>query len=265
MIYYETHGDSGQPLVFVPGLTCASSDWNKQVQELKQDFRCICVDLRGHGRSADQPGPYDMATLAAGVVEVLRHLQVTKSIVIGHSMGVRVITETLLQAPDAVAGLVFVDGSQQGQGDPTASREKVMDMIDNYSSPKDFVADMFASMFVEDSDAAERQAIIERAVAMPSERLKELLGNLITWDAEQMSDAFSKINVPVAVLQSTTIDTERNRRPLQRGETSPFLEFIRQTIPSAQIEVVPDVGHFTQLDAPEPVNAAIRRIAGQLG
>jgi pimeloyl-ACP methyl ester carboxylesterase len=70
--------------------------------------------------------------------------------------------------------------------------------------------------------------------------------------------------VPLLVLQSTYINTERVRVPLQPGVTTPWLELIQKHVPTAWIEIVSGVGHFSMLEAPEAVNQAVAAFVAQV-
>jgi pimeloyl-ACP methyl ester carboxylesterase len=54
------------------------------------------------------------------------------------------------------------------------------------------------------------------------------------------------------------------RAPLKPGDTSPWLDLLRKSVPGARIEIVPGVGHFTQLEAVERVNRLIGDFAARL-
>ena len=43
---------------------------------------------------------------------------------------------------------------------------------------------------------------------------------------------------------------------MRAGQTSPWLELLRKSV-NAKIEVLPNLGHFPQLEAPERVNRLI--------
>ena len=47
-LYYELHGDSGEPLVLVHGYTGDISDWRHQLPEFSRTHRVLVLDLRGH-------------------------------------------------------------------------------------------------------------------------------------------------------------------------------------------------------------------------
>lgn len=264
MIHHQIDGSQGEWLVFVHGLTCAHSDWKHQIDALSSRYRCLSVDLRGHGQSAALPGPYDMETLAADVVALLHDLSIGTAVMIGHSMGTRVIAAAAIQAPQRVGGLVFVDGSQQGSGDPAAARDGVLKMLGDESHAATVVQRMFSMMFTDKSDPADREQIVARAAQVPYNVFRSLMSNMASWDAGRMQPVFEQLEIPLTVLQSTRVSPERERFCLAAGESTAYLDMVRRAVPHARIEVIPDVGHFTQLDAADKVNQAIDTLAGSL-
>jgi pimeloyl-ACP methyl ester carboxylesterase len=58
--------------------------------------------------------------------------------------------------------------------------------------------------------------------------------------------------VLLLVIQSD--DHARAHASLVPGANTPWFEMVRSHAPHAQVEVVPGVGHFTMLEAPDAVN-----------
>ena len=267
MLHHQISGTArgtDPTLVFVHGLTCAGDDWKFQTQTLADSHRCVCVDLRGHGQSAHLPAPYDMETLAGDLVALLHALNIERSILVGHSMGTRVITAAHLQAPERVHGLIYVDGSKQADGDPEFAANAFRARVADDTATGAFVEAMFGAMFIDRSERQTRASIMQRAADMPSATLRTLLANLLAWDAGRMVSAISQVKIPVTVLQSTNVDENRVRRCLDAGASTAYLELLKQHMPQSDIRVVPDSGHFTQLDAPEAVNQAIQQMSAAL-
>ena len=105
---------TGEPtLIFVHGYSCAMDDWDLQLDALSEDFRCVALNLPGHGGSA-LPGTASIEALAEAVNNVREQVGGGKIVLIGHSMGCQVVTEAYCQSPTDVAGLVFVDGGKFG-------------------------------------------------------------------------------------------------------------------------------------------------------
>ena len=61
----------------------------------------------------------------------------------------------------------------------------------------------------------------------------------------------------VTVLQSTHLDENRERVSLQAGESSPWLELVKELTPQAEIHIIPGIGHFTMIEAAAEVNRHI--------
>lgn len=108
MIAWDESG-TGPPVVFVHGLTEDRRGWDPVVAHLNDRFRCVRLDLRGHGESSDAD---DMSALAMAedVATVVADALIAQPpLVVGHSLGAVVATAYASQAP--VRGVVNVDQS----------------------------------------------------------------------------------------------------------------------------------------------------------
>src|SRR5689334_14883548 len=99
LIHYATKGNGRPPIVFVHGFACAHSDWDRQVAHLSSKHQTVAVDLRGHGASAGTDQDCSIERHGADVAEVMGALRLPPSVLVGHSMGCRVVIEAALQAP----------------------------------------------------------------------------------------------------------------------------------------------------------------------
>jgi non-heme chloroperoxidase len=88
-IFYKDWGSrDGQPIVFHHGWPLSGDDWETQMLFfLRQGYRVIAHDRRGHGRSTQTTGGHDMDTYAADVAAVVEALDLRNAIHIGHSTG----------------------------------------------------------------------------------------------------------------------------------------------------------------------------------
>ena len=86
-IFYKDWG-TGQPIVFHHGWPLSGDDWDTQMLFfLKQGYRVIAHDRRGHGRSSQSALGHDMDTYAADVAALVSALDLTDAIHVGHSTG----------------------------------------------------------------------------------------------------------------------------------------------------------------------------------
>ena len=86
-IYFKDWG-TGQPIVFSHGWPLSADDWNTQMLFfLKQGFRVIAHDRRGHGRSTQTATGNDMDHYAADLAALTEALDLRDAVHVGHSTG----------------------------------------------------------------------------------------------------------------------------------------------------------------------------------
>jgi pimeloyl-ACP methyl ester carboxylesterase len=112
-INFVVRGTDNPTLIFVHGFACSLDDWEKQFRGLSSRFRCVALDLPGHGDSA-KPETISIEIMGTAVNEVKDRIAAPSAILVGHSMGCRVIIDAFQQSGATVSGLVFVDGSFLG-------------------------------------------------------------------------------------------------------------------------------------------------------
>ncbi|NNU61168.1 alpha/beta hydrolase [Ochrobactrum soli] len=88
-IFYKDWGPKdAQPIHFHHGWPLSADDWDNQMLFfLKEGFRVVAHDRRGHGRSSQVSEGHDMDHYAADASAVAEHLDLRNAIHIGHSTG----------------------------------------------------------------------------------------------------------------------------------------------------------------------------------
>jgi pimeloyl-ACP methyl ester carboxylesterase len=253
LIHHVVTGEGRPPIVFVHGFGCAHSDWDAQVAHFSARHRTVAVDLRGHGESPGSAADCSMERYGADVADVMRALALPPAVLVGHSMGCRVVIEAALQAPGHAAGVVLVDGSQfSGAMEPV--------LRDCFAAPDGYarlVEGMFVDMFTARSEQSVVASVVSRAGRLPRAVGERLLTDLLRYDVGRLAGALAGLRVPVMALQTTYSNEKRERRSMAVGQTSPYLEMIRESVKLAQIEIIPEAGHFPQIDEGARTNALI--------
>lgn len=106
--------------------------------------------------------------------------------------------------------------------------------------------------------------MISRALALPEAIGTALLARVVRWDAQSLDAALAKVTVPMLVIQSTYVNPQRVRVSLEPGASTPWLELVRQSVPTAQIDIVSGAGHFAMLDKPQAVNQRLENFVTRL-
>jgi pimeloyl-ACP methyl ester carboxylesterase len=101
-------------IVFIHGTRLSRALWQPQVARLSHAFRCIAVDLPGHGTLADEPFDWDVAV--EHVIEVVRNAADGSAILVGLSLGGYVAIEAAARHPDRVVGLAISGSTAEPSG-----------------------------------------------------------------------------------------------------------------------------------------------------
>ena len=85
-IHFVDEG-SGKPIVLIHGAFGSLEDWAPISLILKDNFRVIALDLRGHGKSPPIGGKCSLDIMALAVNDVINHLKLGKYVLVGTSLG----------------------------------------------------------------------------------------------------------------------------------------------------------------------------------
>ncbi len=115
-LHYLDHGDPGPDgLVFVlaHGLGGRWQHWQENIPELAEHGRVIAVDLPGFGRSGPPQGRYSIDAFADAIAELVKHLNLPKVVLVGHSLSGPVAVRLAVRHPDLVAAIILAAGTVQ--------------------------------------------------------------------------------------------------------------------------------------------------------
>lgn len=246
-----TCGDTGNgpALVLVHGLLGNGRNLQPLAQALADRHRVLTPDLRNHGRSPHSP-IMDYPNLAADLVTLLDRHGIDQAALIGHSLGGKAVMATTLLHPGKVNRLAVLDMA------PVPYREFLGELLQTLQkmpltaiTSRDEADDWLARQDVADS------------------RLRAfLLQNL-----SRSKDGFQwRVNLDVLLEQRRTLTGFPGDQPAWTGPTlflhgadSDYVlpehhEAIRRLFPRADIETIPNAGHWLHADKPEAVAERLR-------
>jgi pimeloyl-ACP methyl ester carboxylesterase len=246
----EGRGESkGSPtLVFVHCWSCDGHYWDAQVPHFARHYSVVTLDLAGHGRSGKSRSDWTVESFGRDVEAVVRHLDLKRVVLIGHSMGGPVVLEAARRMPDRVAGLVPVDTLLDVDDHMTP------DKIEEYLAPfaVDFKAstDKFARgfMFTPTSPPALIEAIVREASASDPAVAIPALRNTWAYDAATALDA---VKVPIVAVNADKWPTN--------------LAAARRHAPQFDAVLVKGVGHYLMRENPEGFNRALEEALRRMG
>ena len=103
----------GLPAVLVHGFTAEGILYAQTLARLvKMGFKVVAIDVAGHGATQGLPtGGRSLASYSALLARVLDHLGIGRSLLVGHSLGGRLVTELAANDPDRAVAVVLIDAT----------------------------------------------------------------------------------------------------------------------------------------------------------
>lgn len=106
-LHYRELG-SGQPFLILHGLFGYSDNWQSHAKKLAEYYRVILIDQRNHGHS-DWSDEHTYGAMADDLWELVEDLQLSKIILMGHSMGGKTVMHFAQKHSDVIDKLIVVD------------------------------------------------------------------------------------------------------------------------------------------------------------
>lgn len=261
-LYYEEAG-AGTPVLFVHEFAGNHRTWDAQMRHLARAQRCIAYSARGYPPSQvpDTDDAYGQDVAVADAVSVLDGLGIDRAHVVGHSMGAYTALHVGLRHPDrclSVAALGCGWGSfpPERDGERAAARAMCGDIARLFrDEPIEAAAAKYARFPMrntfEAKDPRGFAAFGEILAGLSPEGAARTMLNLqrdrpTLWD---MEDALKDFAPPLLVIVG--------------DEDHPCLDgslFLKRTVPTAALQVVPRAGHTVTMEEPAAVNAALESL-----
>jgi len=261
-LYYYAAGTrgAGEPVIFLHGFPASSQLWHGVVREMPEGHRVVVVDLLGFGKS-DRPALASLSATAHAdrLKLVMDDLGIDAACVVGHGMGGAIAQAIALNAPSRVTRLCLVNSTGFDAWPRGAAR----------------IARMLAAI-----------PALGRAAGAPL--LAGLVhGSLLKGFADEQGGRHALDNYLRAFTMRLGVDALVSQLRAIRdpsvaalgarlagiaqptsivwGARDPWLdlrtgEMLRDAIPGATLDVIPDAGHFSPEDAPALVAAAVGRL-----
>ena len=226
--YAVTGPGTGEPVVLVHGGDANSEHWAFQVATLADQYRVILLDSRGHGRSPYNGETMTYAQLADDVLALLDLLGVERTHLVGWSDGGIIGIDLALRHPERLRKVVAFGANAD---------------LDGYRKEfGDEVAILSAFGAHNDPDYARLSPAPEQYKAM-------IVALRQMWETEPnySADELRTITTPFLIMAGAheEVIAELHTR------------YLAETIPGAELALLPNCGHFGLMQEPAAFNAAM--------
>jgi pimeloyl-ACP methyl ester carboxylesterase len=225
--FYEEHG-SGEPLLLLHGGLVDGDSFGQQTPALAERYRVIVPDRRGHGRTPDVEGPISYDVMADDTIALVEALGTGPAHLVGWSDGGNVGLLVAIKRPDLVRRLVTIGSNFSTDG---LTREA-------------------AAAFRPDTPTSAVPVMREawKVNAVDPDRFEAVL--------EKMQGCWFDYSIPTADLARITAPT---LIVVGDDDIARFEHTIElyDTIPDAQLAVIPGTSHLAPLEKADLVNRLV--------
>lgn len=245
-ISFEDSGGEGPVVLFAHGFLMDRTMFDRQVEALSPDFRCVRFDARGFG-GTPVTGPFTYWDLAEDAIGLLDHLGVERAVLVGMSQGGFVALRAALRHPERVSGLVLVDTDAGVDDEETREGYRQMFRTWEQQGPIPPLVETLADLIL-GQDEELRASWIARWKQIDPTALDDPVACLL--DREDISDRLAEIRCPVLVVHGEDDESiSIGRAEAMVGALPDCRGLVR----------VPGAMHAPVLSHPAVVNPPLRR------
>src|SRR5918992_858747 len=238
----------GQPVVLIHGYPFNRSLWDEQVAALSNSYRIIVPDLRGFGESDASSGPATMNRMAEDLAQLLDHLEISRAVVGGLSMGGYVALAFYKQFPSRVSALVLADTRAQADTEE-AKQTRAQQAEKVLSEGMASIADAMLPKLLTPETVSKRPDIVKRVRDMMLKTKPEGAASAL-WgmaEREDQTELLPKITAQTLII----VGTEDALTPVADSEK------MHNAIAGSCLVVIENAGHVSNLERTGPFNEAL--------
>jgi pimeloyl-ACP methyl ester carboxylesterase len=253
---------NGQTVVLLHGGSYYGWYWKAQIEALtRAGFRVVVEDRLGWGKSSKPILPYSISLHASNTAALLDHLEIDRAAIVGHSIGGQMATRFAFLYPQRTTHLVMIN--PVGLRDARAGR-----------GYRPFDGDVDVQPDLQRAYEADVRTDVSRYVVWKPEYLEHLrIRHGVRLSAEWPRLAYVReLGGNLRGVDSTVNDWPhiKTRSMVLGGmvDGPTFPEDARraaETLPNAELVLIPKVGHNPHEEVPERVNAELIRFLKSTG
>ena len=256
-LFYEEMGSGPETIVFSHSYLVDSHHFASQMQSLRDRYRCVAFDHRGHGRSEVTETGYDMENLYADAVALIEALECAPCHFIGLSTGGFIGMRIGIRRPELLRSLILMDTSADPEPEENLKQYKLLMFILRWMGSWPVIGKVMPLLFGKKflGDPSRQKDVREWKARIMSSNKKAMVkfGQGIFGRAG-VYEELPKIKVPALVM----VGEEDLATPVVKAKR------IAEKVPGARLVVIPQAGHLCTVEEPAAVTAAMEEFLASL-
>lgn len=241
-VRYEIEGD-GPWLVMSHSLSCNIHMWDAQVAALKDRYRILRYDTRGHGETDAPSGAYTLDLLADDLTALLDKLGIARCHFMGCSMGGMIAQTHELKHSGRFASMLLCNTSSRLGPEVASMWQQRIDTV-TAQGMAPMVEPTLGRWFTEPFRKAQPPEVAKIGDAIRATPPAGFIGCCHAIPKLDLTDKLKSIACPTLVIAGDQ----------DLGTPVEMARAIQLAIPAAQLAVIPQAAHLSNVERPELTN-----------
>lgn len=262
-LFYREYG-KGKPIIIAHGLLGMSDNWIRVAKVLSKSFKVYVLDMRNHGQSPHNE-IHSYKSMSEDLLEFINDFGINNAILIGHSMGGKVVMQFANDYPERISKMIIVDISPKAYLHEADFLAKTI----NHKIILEVLKDIDISVMYSRSEILKNFGMHEYLndsfiINLIQKNIKKNKDRTHSWkiniDAllENLNELTKKINISKKAKNVNSLFIFGGNSPYCRKED---VQYINRKFKNMLIRIIPDAGHLVHIEKEEEfVNAVLEFI-----
>jgi 3-oxoadipate enol-lactonase len=255
-VSYSDEGEHGSPvIIFIHGFPFNKSMWDLQVVSLKDDYRLITYDIRGHGNSDSGDEVFSIDLFVNDLISFMDALKIDKAILCGLSMGGYIAINAAARYKERFDALILTD--TQCLADTPEAKEKRIKSIESIRKDgvEKYAGESIKNLFASESFLNRVKEVEEVREMIVKTSVQSLCSTLLALSSrKETCHILSEIKVPVLIM----VGNEDKITPPAAAR------FMHENIKGSLLKIIDHAGHLSNLENPEEFNLRLKKFVASV-
>jgi len=255
-ISYNDEGQDGAPvIIFIHGFPFNKSMWKNQLEALKDNYRVIAYDVRGHGNSEAGNKDFSIELFVKDLLNLMDALKIDRTMLCGLSMGGYIALNAIENYPERFDALILNDTNCIA--DTPEAKEKRMKTIESIKKDgvEKFADESMNNFFAPESFSTKKEEIADVREMIVNTSKQTLYKTLRAfYERKETCSKLPDINVPVLIM----VGKEDTITPPAAAQ------LMHEKIKDSLLSIIEHAGHLSNMENPGEFNEQLKKFVASV-